>query len=290
MSGSIRENIPINSPPPQINMVSALLNPNECCSWYVEWPRQSFGIWTKHNWFIRMLADIGEVVSFWQWCGLGPPIDVQSQFLSRCRATVLPSRRESPFDNPIYHGSADFNIFHEHKRSLNRYKIGTTNFIGSLHEPDLLIDAPHGANRYDDADDTSESQESSTNQRNSISCGTWWEAHDPYSPLIFCAFDCGAILVGCVLGGVFLCYGRRRWLGYVFIGLGVLLCGIRSFLAGWGRAWGTYQQDKYSNIQTYSHNIKSVSQKFVFQIRTLPQIAARSIWLLVLSEVACPDV
>ena len=122
----------------------------------------------------------------------------------------------------------------------------------------LLFQSAERANRHDNADNPSNSQSDSTGQFDVISFTSSWDAHDPYSPLVLAAFDSAAMLIGGVLGGIFICVRRRgrRRLGYVFIGMDVLLCGIDSFLARWGWPWGTYQQDKCSNGQTYSHKPK----------------------------------
>jgi hypothetical protein len=107
------------------------------------------------------------------------------------------------------------------------------------HAQSLAGDMAESTNADSDSNYTAQRQENSADERDSISCGTRWRAHDPDSVLILCGFDCCAILGGGFCGGIFL-YRRRRWLGYLCIGLGVGLCGIGSLLAGWGWAWGTY--------------------------------------------------
>jgi hypothetical protein len=128
------------------------------------------------------------------------------------------------------------------KKSGFRAGLGSTNATPSgsgVYDQQMRLPSNifQRANGNDDTDYAYDSQEHSTNERDSISCGTWWRDHDPYGPLILCTFDGTAVFVGGVLGGIFLCYGRRRWLGCLFIGLGFLLCGIGTFLAGWGWAW-----------------------------------------------------
>src|SRR5579864_4307646 len=125
----------------------------------------------------------------------------------------------------------------------------------------LVPNFEKSTNRYDDSGNARESQENSTDQCNVI----WWDAHDPYSPLILAAFDSSAMLIGGVLGGIFVCAwsGRYRRLGHVFIGLGFLLCVIGSLLAGWGWAWGTYEQGECSNEQAYPHNAIIVPHKYL---------------------------
>ena len=127
----------------------------------------------------------------------------------------------------------------------------------------LPLDYFERADGDDNADDASKRQKNGSNQRDSVSCGTWWITHDPYGPLIWRGSDCAALLIGGIGGGPFFCYGRRRWLGWLCIGLGLGLCGIGTFLVGWGWAWGTCKtQDK----ECRSHGGNTVTQKYLLTI------------------------
>lgn len=125
-------------------------------------------------------------------------------------------------------------------------------FDGSI---GLFLNGAKSAERGDDTADAYQRKDNGANERDSISCGTWWETHDPYGPLILAAFDGSAVLIGGLLGGIFFCLRRGRWrrLGWAFVGLGLLLCGIGSFLAGWGWLWGSYQTDSPRCKEQSSH-------------------------------------
>lgn len=137
---------------------------------------------------------------------------------------------------------------------------------GFLSGVSVPYDGSKSAKRGDDADDAYQRKDNGANERDSVSCGTWWETHDPYSSLILAAFDGSAVLIGGVLGGILFCVrrGRWRWLGWVFVGLGLLLCGIGSFLAGWGWLWGTYQtgSPRCKEQSSYFHNSLIVPHKY----------------------------
>jgi hypothetical protein len=128
----------------------------------------------------------------------------------------------------------------------------TGSFLEVNHDPSplaingsfgLLVDCSYGANCGYDAADSDNSQNDGTSERDSVSCGTWWETDYPYSPVIWIACDCGALIIGGALGGIFLRSGRRGWLGYLFFGLRLSLIGIGAFLVGWGWVWSQYQTD-----------------------------------------------
>jgi len=141
---------------------------------------------------------------------------------------------------------------------------GSLSRLGSFRG--LVSNFEKGTNRYDNADNASQSEDNSTNERDSLTCGTFWETHYPNIIYIWIGCDCGALLVGGVLGGIFICARRRRWrrLGYAFIGSGVLLCGIGSFLVGWGWAWGTYQtgSQRCKDSESYLHVHNTVPHKY----------------------------
>lgn len=145
------------------------------------------------------------------------------------------------------------------------------------HDKTLPLNGVQGTQANTNADDSYESQcDCTTNGDLIVDSGPdrdWWHAHDPYSILILSAFDCGAILVGGLVGGLFLSAPLHGWrrrrarrIGWLCMGCAGCLLGIGTFLAGWGWAWGTYLPEAENNEKCGCHGGHTVPQKYLLTI------------------------
>ena len=159
-------------------------------------------------------------------------------------------------------------LFHRGLLKLDARLRSSGGFLGGVSIPydsiGLFLNSAKSTERGDDATDAYQREDNGANERDSLTCGTFWETHYPNIIYIWIGCDCGALLVGGVLGGIFLC-SNRRWLGYLFLWLGLLLCGIGSFLVGWGWAWGAYQtgSQRCKDSESYLHVYNTVPRKYL---------------------------
>jgi hypothetical protein len=65
----------------------------------------------------------------------------------------------------------------------------------------LALNQTQCAEGNNNTHDSNKRQKRSTDERDSVSGGTWWETHDPYGPFVWCGCDVAANSVGGVRGG-----------------------------------------------------------------------------------------